>query len=288
MAQDLVGKNFIITGASAGIGKVTALELSKRGAHVIMANRSRAKSEPIIEDIFKATGNRPELVELDLSDLASVRRAAEEILAKNLPIHGLINNAGLAGSHGLTKDGFELTFGTNHLGPYLFTRLLLDKIKQQPGARIVNVSSHSHYQAKKLHFDRVKGMTRSRTGLAEYEESKLANVLFTKSLAEKLAGTGVTAYAVHPGMVATEIWSKSDLFPKLPAPIQWVWKKFMRTVEDGAISSLRTATDPALAQESGNYYGANGYKKNPSPAANDAALAKELWQRSAEWTGLPA
>lgn len=288
MAQDLVGKNFIITGASAGIGKVTALELSKRGAHVIMANRSRAKSEPIIEDIFKATGNRPELVELDLSDLASVRRAAEEILAKNIPIHGLINNAGLAGAHGLTKDGFELTFGTNHLGPYLFTRLLLDKIKEQPGARIVNVSSHSHYQAKQLHFDRVKGMTRSRTGLKEYEESKLANVLFTKSLAEKLAGTGVTAYAVHPGMVATEIWSKSDLFPKLPSPIQWVWKKLMRTVEDGAISSLRTATDPALAQESGNYYGANGYKKNPSPAANDAALANELWQRSAEWTGLPA
>ncbi|MFT3694801.1 MAG: SDR family oxidoreductase [Kofleriaceae bacterium] len=288
MAQDLVGKNFIITGASAGIGKVTALELSKRGAHVIMANRSRAKSEPIIEDIAKATGNRPDLVELDLSDLKSVRRAAEEILAKNIPIHGLINNAGLAGSHGLTKDGFELTFGTNHLGPYLFTRLLLDTISKTPGARIVNVSSHSHYQAKKLHFDRVKGMTRSRTGLKEYEESKLANVLFTKSLAEKLSGTGVTAYAVHPGMVATEIWSKSDLFPKLPAPIKWVWKKFMRTVEDGAVSSLRTATDPALAQESGNYYGANGFKKAPSPAANDAALAKELWQRSAEWTGLPA
>ncbi|HEY0251525.1 MAG TPA: SDR family oxidoreductase [Kofleriaceae bacterium] len=288
MAQDLVGKNFIITGASAGIGKVTALELSRRGAHVIMANRSRAKSESVIAEIEKATGNRPDLVELDLSDLASVRRAAEAILAKNLPIHGLINNAGLAGSHGLTKDGFELTFGTNHLGPYLFTRLLLDKIKQTSGARIVNVSSHSHYQAKQLHFDRVKGQTRSRTGLKEYEESKLANVLFTKSLAEKLSGSGVTAYAVHPGMVATEIWSKSDLFPKLPLPIRWVWKKLMRTVEQGAVSSLRTATDPELGQESGNYYGQNGFKKKPSPLADDTKLAHELWQRSAEWTGLPA
>ena len=282
MTQDLAGKNFIITGANTGIGKITATELAKRGAHVILANRSRDKTEPVIEEIKAATGNAPEFIALDLADLASVRTAAEQILAKNIPIHGLINNAGLAGSRGTTKDGFEITFGTNHLGHYLFTRLLLDRIKQTKGARIVNVSSKSHYAAKKIDWDVLREKTQTTTGLREYEVSKLANVLFTKELARHLEGSGVTTYAVHPGVVATDVWRK------VPGPVRWIMKKFMVTPEQGAHSSLRTATDPALASETGHYYDADGSEKRPSRLADDTELAKQLWQRSAEWTGLPA
>jgi len=282
MAQDLAGKNFIVTGANTGIGKITSTELARRGAHVIMANRSRAKSQPVIDAIAKETGQTPELVELDLSDLASVRKAAEEILAKNVPIHGLINNAGLAGQRGATKDGFELTFGTNHLGHYLFTRLLLDRIKQTKGARIVNVASKSHYDAKKIDWDVLREPTHTTTGMREYSVSKLSNVLFTKELARRLEGSGVTTYAVHPGVVATDVWRK------VPAPVRWVMKKFMITPEQGAHSSLRTATDPELASETGRYYDADGKEKRPSALADDTELATQLWTRSAEWTGLPA
>jgi len=282
MTKDLAGKNFIITGANTGIGKITAMELARRGAHVIVANRSRAKSEPVIKEIAAATGNPPELVELDLADLSSVRKAAEQILAKNIPIHGLINNAGMAGTRGKTKDGFEITFGTNHLGHYLFTRLLLDRIKETQGARIVNVASKSHYRAKKIDWSVLRDKTHSTTGLREYEVSKLANVLFTKELARKLEGSGVTTYAVHPGVVATDAWRK------VPGPVRWIMKKFMVTPEQGAHSSLRTATDPALAAETGHYYDADGSEKRPSRLADDTELAQQLWQRSAEWTGLPA
>src|ERR1700761_881609 len=159
MTVDLAGKNFIVTGANTGIGKITAKSLAERGAHVILACRSLAKTQPVLDEI----GKNAEFLELDLADLASVRRAAEEVLAKNIPIHGLINNAGLAGQRGTTKDGFELTFGTNHLGHYLFTRLLLDRIKQAGHARIVNVSSKSHYAAKGIDWAAQRESTKSPT-----------------------------------------------------------------------------------------------------------------------------
>lgn len=280
--QDLAGKLFIVTGATSGIGKITAKELARRGARLVLANRSKAKTEPVIAEIFAETGNKPELVEMDLGDLDSVRRAAEQILALNVPIHGLVNNAGLGGQRGLTKSGFELAFGTNHLGHYLLTRLLLDRIVETPGARIVNVSSGSHYYAKGIDWSAVRTKTKSTTGLREYEVSKLANVLFTKELAKHLEGTGVTTYAVHPGRVATDAWRR------IPQPARCVFKWFMDSPEDGARSSVRAATDPALARETGRYYDKDGSEKRPSRLAFDSELATQLWQRSAEWTGLPA
>ena len=139
MTKDLANKTFIVTGANTGIGKVTALELARRGAHVILACRSQAKTEVVIDEIKRVTGNdQVEFIALDLGDLTSVRACAGALLARDLPIHGLINNAGLA-ARGLTRDGFELTFGTNHLGHYLLTRLLLERIIQSGPARIVNV-----------------------------------------------------------------------------------------------------------------------------------------------------
>lgn len=287
MDQDLAGKNFIVTGANSGIGKVTALELARRGAHVIMACRSVERAQPVADEIAKQTGNHQvEVVQLDLGSLESVRRTAAELLARNLPIHGLINNAGitagLRGQKALSPDGFEPTFATNHLGHYLLTRLLLDRIKSTPGARIVNVSSHSHYMARKLRWEKLQ-QPPGRIGLKEYEVSKLCNVLFTKELARRLAGSGVTTYALHPGQVETNIWRR------LPGPARWLFVKMMGmiTPEQGAVSSLHCATAPEAANETGLYYDEFGKPKHPSRIAQDPELARTLWTKSAEWTGLP-
>ncbi|MBA3501133.1 MAG: SDR family oxidoreductase [Myxococcota bacterium] len=274
-------KTIIVTGANTGIGKITATELAKQGTHVILACRSKDKTEKVLEDIRREVPNaNVEFVSLDLGDLGSVRACAKSLLDRNIPIHGLINNAGLAGSRGQTKDGFEVQFGTNHLGHYLFTRLLLDRIIESGPSRIINVASASHYQAKHIDWDALQKPTRSVTALNEYAVSKLSNVLFTKELARRLEGTKVTTYAVHPGVVATDVWRK------VPAPFRWLMKKFMITPEKGAQASLRCATDPALASESGRYYDVGGKEKRPARLADDVELAKTLWTKSAEWTGL--
>ncbi len=282
-ATDLANKTFIVTGANTGIGKVTAKELARAGAHLLLACRSKDKALAVVDEIQRTTGNPyVEYVQLDLGDLASVRACAEPILGRNIPIHGLINNAGLAGQHGLTKDGFEITWGTNHLGPYLFTRLLLDRIKETGHARIVNVASASHYQARSIDWSALNQPTRSVTGMREYAVSKLSNVLFTKELARRLEGTSVTTYAVHPGVVATDVWRA------VPAPVRWLIKKFMISPERGAEASLRCATAPELADQTGRYYDVGGTEKAPNRLADDVELAKALWTKSAEWTGLPA
>ncbi|MEO8700782.1 MAG: SDR family oxidoreductase [Kofleriaceae bacterium] len=280
---DLKGKTFIVTGANTGIGKVTALELARAGAHVILACRNQAKTEVVIEEIKRETGNANiEFVALDLGDLASVRKCADALLAKNIPFHGLINNAGIGATRGTTKDGFEIQFGTNHLGHYLLTRLLLDRIKQAGEARIVNVSSKMHYRAKGIDWSALQQPTRTRFAVPEYAVSKLANILFTKELARRLEGTKVTTYAVHPGGVATEIYRK------VPNPIRWLMLKFMLTPEQGAQASLVCATSPELAAQTGRYYDVGGKEVTPHRISEDPELAKQLWTRSAEWTGLPA
>jgi retinol dehydrogenase 12 len=286
MAQDLAGKNFIITGANSGIGKFSARELARRGARVIMACRSLDRARPVRDELARDSGNEQlELVQLDLGDLASVRRCAEELLARDLPIHGLINNAGItAGARGerdVTRDGFEPSFQANHLGHYLLTRLLLDRIKQTPGARIVNVASHSHYHARRVDWDDVRRRA-SITGLSEYARSKLANVLFTRELARRLDGSGINVYALNPGQVATNIWFR------VPAPLRWWMKRGMLTPEQGAFSTVYCATAPEVAGESGRYYDHKGREKRPSKLALEDELARTLWTRSAEWTGLPA
>jgi NAD(P)-dependent dehydrogenase (short-subunit alcohol dehydrogenase family) len=281
--NELSDRTFVITGANTGIGKITALELARQGARVILACRSSDKTRPVIDEIRRETANdRVEFLQLDLSDLAAVRAGARELLDRKLPIHGLINNAGLGGQRGVTKDGFEIQFGTNHLGHYLLTRLLLDRIIDSGPARIINVSSASHYNAKRLDWGAVRAPTRTVTGMREYSVSKLSNVLFTKELARRLEGTKVTTYAVHPGVVATDVWRR------LPAPLRWTVKKFMLSPEEGARASLRCATAPELAGETGRYYDVGGEERRPSRLAEDAALAAELWRKSAEWTSLPA
>jgi retinol dehydrogenase-12 len=279
--SSLEGRVHLITGANTGIGRATATELARRGARVLLACRSAERARPVIEEIKRETKNEAvELVELDLGSFASIRATAAALLARDLPLHVLINNAGVV-ARGLTSDGFELVFGVNHLGHFLLTNLLLDRLRASAPARVVTVSSQAHYQARGIDFEAIRLPTRSITAVREYEVSKLANVLFTAELARRTAGTGVTTYALHPGVIASEIWRR------LPWPVRPIALSFMKSVEDGARTSLDCATNPARATETGLYYD-DCAPKPPSRLAQDLQLAQELWARSAAWTGVGA
>jgi NAD(P)-dependent dehydrogenase (short-subunit alcohol dehydrogenase family) len=277
--MDLAGKTVVVTGGNTGIGRVTALELARIGARVQLACRSEERARPVLQEIA-AAGHAAELLPLDLADLSSVRTAAERLLARGEPIAVLVNNAGLAGAHGVTKDGFELTFGTNHLGPYLFTRLLLPLLERASGARVVNVASDAHYRAPGIDWDAVRKPTRATTAFPEYCVSKLANVLFGSELARR-ASPSVHTYSLHPGAVASDVWRE------VPWGLRHLAKLFMLSNEDGAKTSLYCATSDAVKDQTGRYY-AKQREKAPSAVARSEPLARELWERSAQWVGLAA
>jgi NAD(P)-dependent dehydrogenase (short-subunit alcohol dehydrogenase family) len=272
----LSGRVALVTGASTGIGRVTARELARAGAHVFVACRSRRSAADVLADIAAIPGARAECLELDLGDLASVRTCAEAFLARGLPLHLLINNAGLAGARGLTISGFELAFGVNHMGHFLLTRCLLDRLKDSAPARIVNVASRAHVRASGLDWDALRGPTRSLTGWPEYANSKLANVLFSAELGRRLAGSGVTTYALHPGVIASDIWRR------VPWPLRRLMTLGMIDVEEGARTTLHCATAPGLAGESGLYYN-QSRPIAPSAMGSNPVLAAELWRRSEGW-----
>ncbi|TMK85961.1 MAG: SDR family oxidoreductase [Actinobacteria bacterium] len=265
--QDLQGKTFLVTGASSGIGRATAVDLAERGGKVFLATRSEEKTKPVLDEI----GDSAAYLHLDLGDLDSVRECADAFLARDEPLHALINNAGLAGQRGLTKSGFELAFGTNHVGHFLLTNLLLDKLKASAPARIVNVSSVGHYQARGIDYEAVRKPTKSITGLPEYAVSKLANVVHAQELARRLEGTGVTTYSI-----ASNVWRR------VPWPFDAVMKLFMKSNEEGARTTLYCAASPEVANASGRYYD-NRAEKEPSQVATPE-LGAELWQKSEEWT----
>ena len=271
-------KRALVTGANTGIGKVTALELAKRGYAVTLACRNLDKGAEARDEIAaEVSGADLSLLALDLSSLASVREAAAAELADERPLHLLVNNAGLAAQKGQTVDGFELAFGVNHLGHFLFTERLRDKLVASAPARIVIVASRAHMRVNGIDFDAVTAPTKTPTGFPEYCVSKLANVLHARELARRLEGTGVTVYALHPGVVASDVWRK------VPAPFRWMIKRFMITNEEGAATSLYCATAPELVEVSGRYYD-ESREATPSKTAQDDALAAELWRRSVAWT----
>ena len=274
----LSGRVALITGANTGIGLVTARELARQGAHLFITCRDLATARKALDDIRSASGNpQVEALTLDLGDFASVQSCAQTFLARDLPLHLLVNNAGLAGSGGITASGFELAFGVNHMGPFLLTQLLLARIKASAPARIVTVASRAHYRASGLDWDALRQPTRSRTAITEYSNSKLANVLFSAELGRRLAGTGVSTYALHPGVVASDVWRA------VPWPIRPLMKLGMISTEQGAVTTLHCATAPQLAGESGLYYD-KCQARRPSALGRDAALAAELWRRSVIWT----
>jgi retinol dehydrogenase-12 len=276
MDGDLSARTFLVTGGNTGIGLATACVLAKRGGRVHLACRSEQKGHAAAAAVAAEAGSdQVRFLQLDLADLASVRASAQAFLALGEPLHVLINNAGVAGRRAVTRDGFELMFGVNHLGHFAFTTALLDCLTSSK-ARIVNVASDAHYAAKGVNFDQLRRPARGITGMNEYAVSKLCNVLYTQELARRLAGTGVTSYSLHPGVVASDIWRR------VPWPVRPLLTRRMLSVEQGAQTSLYCATSPELAEVSGRYYD-NCAEREPSPVAT-AELAGQLWHRSEEWT----
>jgi retinol dehydrogenase 12 len=270
----LAGSVALVTGASTGIGRVTALELARQGVRIFLACRSLERTRPVIDEIRAA---RPDAaadwLPLELSDFGSVRRCAQMFLDRDLPLHLLINNAGVAGARGLTPSGFEWMFGVNHMGHFLLTQLLLERIRRSAPARIVTVASRAHRRADAIDWNAVRRPTASVTGVKEYCVSKLANVLFSAALARRLAGSGVTTYSLHPGVVDSDIWRR------LPWPLRALNRLRLISNEEGAKTTLHCALSEAAGQQTGLYY-SESRPAVPNAAAQSQALAEELWRRS--------
>lgn len=278
-SADMSGTVAVVTGSNTGIGRGAATELARRGATVVLACRSKDKTVPVVDEMKASTGNDSvEFLALDLGDFASVREAARQLLSTQRPIHILVNNAGVAGQRGMTASRFETTFGVNHMGHFLFTTLLLDRIVQSAPARIVNVSSGNHFRARGIDFDAVREPTRTFVGLKEYDVSKLANVLFTRSLVERLDPAKVSVFSVNPGPVATDVWRR------MPAPLYAIYRTIRRlkSVEEGCRPTLHAATAPGIEAITGTYFDEDCRPKETSRYAT-AELAEELWRRSEEW-----
>jgi NAD(P)-dependent dehydrogenase (short-subunit alcohol dehydrogenase family) len=277
---ELEGRTVLVTGANSGIGRQTALELARKGARVHVACRSEERARPVLDDIMAIGGpDAASFLPLDLADLASVRACAEAYRKSGEPLHVLVNNAGVAGQRGETTDGFELAFGVNHLGHFLLTVSLLDELRHSAPSRVVTVSSDAHYQARGVDFESLRGSTRSFTAMGEYNASKLCNVLFTQELARRLAAQGVhgvTTYALHPGVIASNIWRR------IPWPIEPLAKLFMGSIESGARTSVFCASDPDLSTSSGQYYADR--KARPASPRATPELGAALWERSEAWT----
>jgi len=268
----------VITGTTHGIGRVTARELAKAGYEVVMLCRDLEAAGRVREAILaEAPQAVIHTVRCDLSSLASVRAAAEEVRRRFDRIALLINNAGIVSSwHRMSVDGFELTFATNHLGPYLLTRKLLDRLTD-PG-RIVTVASRAHYPGK-LNLARVADPRARYHARAAYAQSKLANVLHTFALARRLSTTGITVNCLHPGIVATHL---------LPRWLQIVKPLISRQTFDaerGARTTLYLALSKDVAGVSGRYFDEFQVEQRASDAAHDVRLQEELWQASERWVG---
>ena len=276
------GRVCLITGANAGIGKATALELARRDYTVVMACRSRERGEKAQAEIrAKGENDQVDLLLADLASQADVRRLADDFKARYDRLDALVNNAGLfSQSRQLTGDGIEETFAVNHLASFLLTNLLLDVLKRSAPARIVNVTSEAH-QSARIDFDNLRG-EKSYNWLRAYGQSKLANVLFTYALAHRLDGTDVAANAIHPGVVSSRIWNRS-LHP-ISLLIR-LFKPFMTRPKTSAEALARLAVAPELEGVTGRYF-KKKKEADSSPRSHDAELAEKLWRVSEEMTGL--
>ena len=279
------GKTILITGATNGIGLEAAVELARRGGRVVMVGRDPGRTETAAADVVSRSGSR-EVSHLlcDFSSQASIRALAADVLAKLDRLDVLVNNAGgVNKARRLTEDGIEATFAVNHLGYFLLTNLLLDLLKRSAPARVVTVASVGHRRGT-LDFDDL-GYERGYAIMKAYTRSKLANVLFAAELARRLAGTGVTSNSLHPGAVATNIWSGAPLWAK--PLIQILYRPFFISAAEGAATIVQLAADPALEGVTGKYF-EKGVAVAPAPLAQDEALAKRLWDVSAGMVGLTA
>ncbi len=288
---DQTGRVAVITGANTGLGYETAAALAARGAHVVLAVRNLDKGKDAAALISRRNpGASVALQELDLTSLDSIRSAAEQLRADHDRIDLLINNAGVMWTpKSTTKDGFELQFGTNHLGHFAFTGLLLDRMLPVEGSRIVTVSSIGHRIRADIHFDDLQ-WERSYSRVAAYGQAKLANLLFTYELQRRLAPHGTTiAAAAHPGGSRTELTRN---LPPLLARLTPLIEPLFQGADMGALPTLRAATDPGVL--GGQYYGPDGWGEQrgypkvvqSSRKSHDTGVQKRLWTVSEELTGV--
>ena len=276
-------KHIVITGPTAGIGRASALSLALQGAQLTLLCRNLDKGLAVSEVIESAGGLKPHLVQVDMASLQSVRIAAASVLDLGLPIDVLLNNAGLINSHRReTLDGFEETLAVNHFAPFLLTGLLLPAIlKAAPGARIVNVASGAHSFVKGMGFDDIQ-LQQSYKMFEAYGRSKLANILFTRTLSQRLAEKGVTVNCLHPGAVATDIGKQhGELIAKI---IPILLKPFFRGPQKGAETSIYLCTDYKVADQTGGYW-YNCKLTKVKPWAKDDAQAQRLWNYTQDTLG---
>ena len=272
------GEVCVVTGATSWIGQAAATALARLGAQVVLVGRDRGRGEATAADLA-AAGASPRLEIADLASMAQVRALAGRLGALDR-IDVLVNNAGLmSGQRRVTADGFDEVFAVNHLAPFLLTSLLLGKLTAA-SARVITVTSDAHAAAR-LDLDDAQ-LERGWDGWRAYANSKLANILFTRELARRLAGTGVTANCAHPGMVRTRFGREARLPMRAAVTLA---RPFMRSPQRGASTIVYLATSPEVAGATGGYY-VNRQRREPSAAARDDATARRLWQLSEELTGL--
>jgi NAD(P)-dependent dehydrogenase (short-subunit alcohol dehydrogenase family) len=281
----LDGKVVAVTGANTGIGRATALELSRRGAKVVLLCRSLEKAEATAKEMAVETGGEVVAEQLDLASLESVRRCADQLVNRIHQLDILVNNAGVVCPYSKTADGFEMTFGTNHLGPFLLTNLLMPLLKKasDPGAKVVNVSSHAHKFCG-MNWDDLMFEKTPYHAFKAYSQSKLANILFTKELARRGEGSRVDFYSLHPGSVRTDIFRHNK--QTMNCCINAIFKPFtllMKSPEAGAQTTLHCCLEPGL--RSGGYY-SDCQESRPSASADSLEEARRLWALSAQLTGL--
>jgi NAD(P)-dependent dehydrogenase (short-subunit alcohol dehydrogenase family) len=270
----------VITGSTHGIGRVTSRELAHAGKTVVMLCRDVTSASEMRGEIMRhAPRARVEVVRCDLASLASVREAAAAVRRDYPPLGLLVNNAGMVSTRRRTSvDGFELTFATNHLGPFLLTALLSDHLDK--AARIVMVASRIHYRGR-LDLAAVTDARDRYGATAAYARSKLANVMHTFALARRMAGTGISVNCLHPGVVAT------NLLPRWLRVIKPLFTRVVFDAERGARTTLYLALDQSVAGVSGRYFDEYQLPRSASPLANDVELQESLWTMSAVWTGAP-
>ncbi len=277
--MELKDKICIITGATSGIGRETAKELAQRGAVLVLPIRDSLKGDILKDEILeKVPDAQLDFMHCDLASFTSIREFATAFKKKYNHLHLLINNAGIwETKRNLTVDGIEKNFAVNHLAPFLLTHLLLNTLKASAPARIVNVASDAHKQGK-MNFPDLE-FEKKYSSLKSYAQSKLANILFTKKLSQKLKGTSVTTNCLHPGVVST------NLFDKMPKLLMGVMNLFMISPEKGAQTTIYLATSPEVENVSGEYF-AKSKSKKPAPQALRQDTADKLWEISEKYVGI--
>ncbi len=284
---NMQGRTVVVTGGNSGIGFETAAALSAMGARVLLTARNADKGRAAVAALAQRLGDdaQVQLVVFDLADLASVRRGAAEILEQAPRLDVLVNNAGLVlTERDQTVDGFEATFATNHLGPFLLTNLLLERIRASAPSRVVNVASIAHRSAPKgIPFGDLQSEKHYRP-MRVYGQSKLANILFTLELARRLEGSGVTANSLHPGTVRTGYGADGDARGLLGFGIK-ISSPFFLSPAKGARTSVYLASSPEVAGVSGEYF-VKCTAKRPKRWAQDPDAARQLWKVSEELVGL--